>query len=148
LIVEYGRVLLYKNQSTQFFGREVYERELFYRGIKVIGWKDPIDEEFEDLSSFIENNIGVYTLEDKVRPLTEEEYKVLTSQHPGIGEPGEFAVIEVRIVTWKEEAAEDAKELEDFVRNTTGIHAFNADIMPLADDEWEACLACEPERFS
>jgi len=135
------------NQSN--FSEERFMKENYsIVGIKVIGWKDPIDEEFEDLSNFIENNIGVYTLEDKVRPLTEEEYKVLTSQHPGIGEPGEFAVIEVRIVTWKEDAAEDAKELEDFVRNTTGIHAFNADVMPLADDEWEACLACEPERFS
>jgi hypothetical protein len=117
-------------------------------GIRVIGWKELSDEEFEDLSGFISENIGVYTLEDKVRPITNEEFKALTSQYPDIGEPGDFTVIEVHVVTWKDDAAQEANELEEFSRESIGILALDAEIVPLTDGEWEACLACEPERFS
>ncbi len=117
-------------------------------GIRAIGWKGTADEEFEDLSGYVGNNIGVYTLEDKVRPLTEEEYKMLISQHPDIGEPGEFAVTEVQVVTWREDAAEEARELEAYAREAVGIVVPDAEIRSLTDEEWEACLACEPERFS
>jgi hypothetical protein len=117
-------------------------------GLRIIGWKEAAQEESADLSQYVDQNIGVYTLEDKIRPVTDQEYEVLTAQFPDIGKPEEFAVMEVQVVTWKEDAAQEARELEAFAREAVGLVVLNAEIASLTDDEWDACLACEPEKFS
>jgi hypothetical protein len=117
-------------------------------GLRIIGWKEAAQEESADLSQYVDQNIGVYTLEDKIRPVTDQEYEVLTAQFPDIGKSEEFAVMEVQVVTWKEDAAQEARELEAFAREAVGLVVLNAEIASLTDDEWDACLACEPEKFS
>ena len=116
--------------------------------LRVIGWKETAQEESRDLSDYVVSNIGVYTLEDKVRTLTDEEFAILTSHFPDIGEPEDFAVIEIQVVTWEEDATQEAQELKAFAGEAVGIMVLDAEITPLSDDEWEACLACEPETFS
>jgi hypothetical protein len=116
-------------------------------GIRVIGWKETAQEESRDLSDYVANNTGVYTLEDKVRALTDKEFEILTSQFPDIGKPEDFAVMEIQVVTWKEDAVQETQELEAFASEAVGIMMLDAEITPLSDDEWEACLACDPEKF-